>query len=109
MKIDTDDYLTCEQVAEILGGAPKRAVYRAIKRCKAEGTDPTETIWGLMLVKRSALELVKSHYYPYYSDAHQANVRRWGALGGLTKAANAASQAGGRRRADASDSDDARA
>lgn len=109
MKIDTKDYLTCEQVAEILGGVPKRAVYRAIRRCKAEGLDPTETIWGVMLVKKSALETVKSHYYPYYSDAHQRKVREWGAMGGSTKAANAASQAGGQKHAAESGNGDARA
>ena len=109
MKIDTDDYMTCEQVAEFLGGCPKRAVYRAIRRCKEEGNDPTETIFGLMLVRRAALEQIKRHYYPYYSDAHQARVREWGAMGGKTKAANAAAQADALQRDGESGSDGGRA
>ena len=40
------------------------------------------------IVIREAIPMIKAHYYPYYSDAHQARVREWGSAGGHARAKN---------------------
>jgi biotin operon repressor len=87
MKIDTDDYLTVEQVAERLG-TNRRGVYRAIKRAREAGHEVTVNILGRNLLTEKSAVVLKGFYFPYYSEAHQANVKKWGAKGGATKAAN---------------------
>jgi hypothetical protein len=88
MKIDTEQFLTIEQTAEELGAPNKRAVYRAIGRARAAGHETTASVFGKTLIPRAALAVLKDYYYPYYSEAHQANVKKWGAAGGTQKRIN---------------------
>ena len=87
MKIEVADYLTLAQVGEHLG-SNLRAATRAIARCEAEGLVVKEIILGRKVVHRSKLPIIKDHYFPYYSDAHQKMVEKWGAMGGAAKARN---------------------
>ena len=87
MQIDTENYLTAAQAAEELG-ACKRAVYRAMARATEDGKETFVKIFGRSLLPRNRLDVLKAYYYPPYSEAHQANVKKWGAAGGSTKAAN---------------------
>lgn len=87
MKINVEDYLTIDQVAEAIGGN-KRSAYRALNRAAEAGEDVIEVIFGKRLVRRSNIEVVKRFYFPYYSDAHQAMVKVWGAKGGKQKKIN---------------------
>jgi selenocysteine lyase/cysteine desulfurase len=87
MKIDTDKFMTVEQ-AGALFGANKRAAYRALKRARKAGKEITVVIFGRSLVPASAVETLKKFYYPYYSEAHQANVKKWGSQGGRQKKIN---------------------
>ncbi len=87
MKIDPNDYLTAAQAAEELG-ASKRAVYRAMARATEDGKETFVTIFGRSLLPRNRLDVLKAYYYPPYSEAHQANVKKWGASGGAAKRDN---------------------
>jgi hypothetical protein len=87
MKIDTENYLTAAQAAAELG-ASKRAIYRAMARAAEDGKETFQTIFGRSLIPRNKLDVLKSYYYPPYSEAHQAKVREWGASGGSTKRDN---------------------
>ena len=84
--MNVDDLMTPEQAAEAIGATNKRAVYRAMARAKAAGKDVTVAPFGRMLVRRDMLAILKSFYFPYYSEAHQANVKKWGAAGGAAAA-----------------------
>lgn len=106
MKIDTADYLTIQDVMRELD-CPRRAVYRALKRASESGHEcKAEVVFGKRLFRRSALQVIKDHYYPYYSDAHQKMVRSWGSMGGAAKAKNATARPSGRKRASASGKSD---
>jgi hypothetical protein len=76
------DLLTPVQAAEAIGATSKRAVYRAIARAKAAGEDVTVAPFGTMLVRKDKLAVLKDYYFPYYSEAHQAKLKKWGAAGG---------------------------
>lgn len=89
MNIDTENYLTISQVAEAMG-ANKRAVYRAMARATAEGKETFVLLFGRSLLPRENLAVLRSYYFPYYSEAHQSRVKKWGAAGGARKAANRA-------------------
>jgi hypothetical protein len=80
--MNVEDLMTPEQAAEAIGATSRRAVYRAIARAKAAGTDVTVAPFGKMLVRKDLLAVLKNYYFPYYSEAHQANVKKWGAAGG---------------------------
>lgn len=86
MRIDPKDYLTLGEAQAALG-CSRRGLYRAIERCGKESC--TVTILGKTVVPRAKLELIRQHYYPYYSEQHQAMVREWGRKGGTQKAINA--------------------
>lgn len=84
---DLGDYLTVEEAAEAIG-CNRRAVQRAMTRA---GIDDVSILFlGRRLVRSDKLDVIKAHYYPYYSEAHQAMVKQWGKMGGSTKAANRA-------------------
>jgi hypothetical protein len=89
VKIETNDYLTAHQVA-LMMNCNRRAVFRAAKRARQAGEETTVTILGRRLFTQGCVEILKKYYFPYYSDAHQDNVRKWGAMGGLKKAQNRA-------------------
>jgi len=99
-KIDLSKYLTIAELRDELG-CSQRAVWRVIDRVGREKC--CIRFLNATLVRKSMLEELRAHYYPYYSDAHQAMVKQWGAQGGATKAANAAARAKtsrGRKKAD---------
>ena len=98
MKIETNDYLTVEDAMVALG-CSKRGVYRSAARAAESGHDVFAELFGIRLIRRSAIAAMKQHYYPYYSEAHQAHVKEWGSKGGSAKAKNAAARQGGRKRA----------
>jgi hypothetical protein len=87
MKIDTDDYLTVEEVMEAIG-CSQRSVYRAIDAAAADGIQVTTTIFGKRLIVRKMLDAVRSRYFPFGSDRRHEMALECGRLGGLTKAAN---------------------
>jgi len=84
-KIDTTQFMTIDEAVEAVG-CNRRALYRAMNRA---GFDTVTTLlFGKRLVMRDKLDAIKANYFPYYSEAHQAMVKTWGASGGAAKAAN---------------------
>lgn len=81
MKLNPEDYLTVEQAGAAIGGN-RRAAYRAVARARQAGKDVTTVIFGRTLVHKSKLAVLKEFYFPYYSEAHQKMVKKWGAAGG---------------------------
>lgn len=92
--LDLSKLMTIAEAREALG-CGQRAIYRIIDRAGRENV--VVELLGRTLVRKDALETLKAHYYPYYSEAHQAMVKEWGRRGGTQKAVNA--RRGGRRRA----------
>lgn len=89
-KIDTTQFITVAELRETLGSSI-RAAWRAIDRV---GRDKCVIKFlGRTLVRKSMIKELREHYYPYYSDAHHAKVKEWGAAGGTAKARNAAKAA----------------
>ena len=89
MKIDTAKYLTVEQAMEELC-CSRRALYRAMDRVGRDNV--SEEFFSRRLILRSKLEVLREHYYPYYSTAHQSMVKKWGSKGGTQKKINRASK-----------------
>ena len=88
MKIDLDKLWTIAQVGAHMG-TNARAVYRALKRAKEDGQpELCVSVLGRVLIPVENIPTIQKYYYPYYSEAHQANVKKWGARGGSTKKAN---------------------
>lgn len=88
MKFDTDKLLTVEEAGEQIG-ANRRAVYRALKRAAAAGKQVTVEVFGRTLIPVANVAVLREFYFPYYSDAHQRMVKKWGASGGNTRWAKA--------------------
>lgn len=88
MKFDTDEYLTITEAAEAVGTL-RRSLYRVINRAREAGHETVVTVLGRRLIHRDSLPVLKQYFYPFYSEGHQANVRKWGAMGGAAKARNA--------------------
>ena len=84
--MNIEDILSIEDAGIAIGGANNRAVYRAIKRAKADGHECCVEILGRFGVPKDKVETLKRYYYPYYSDAHQAMVKKWGSRGGKAAA-----------------------
>jgi hypothetical protein len=82
MKIDTDEMLTIDEAAKAIGAANKRPVYRALNRAERDGKVLWVELFGKTLIPLANIKTLKQYYYPYYSEAHQKNVRKWGAAGG---------------------------
>jgi hypothetical protein len=82
MRIDTDKMLTVGEAAEAIGAPNKRPVYRALNRAAEDGKVLWVELFGKTLIPLANVKTLKQYYYPYYSEAHQKNVRRWGAAGG---------------------------
>ena len=82
MKIDTDEMLTIEEAAKAIGAPNKRPVYRALARAAKAGRILSVSVYNRTLLPRKCIEELKEYYYPYYSEAHQKNVKAWGAAGG---------------------------
>jgi hypothetical protein len=82
MKIDTDKMLTVGEAAEAIGAPNKRPVYRALNRAAEDGKVLWVELFGKTLIPVANIKTLKQYYYPYYSEAHQKNVRKWGAAGG---------------------------
>lgn len=80
--MNLDDYLTPDDAAPAIGAPNRRAVYRALRRAAEAGEDVVVMILGRRMIPKTAVETLKKYYYPYYSEAHQAKVRQWGAAGG---------------------------
>jgi hypothetical protein len=88
-KINLGDYMTVAEARDAIGASP-RGIWRAISRA---GRDKVcIRFLDRTLVRRSALEVLKQHFYPYGSDAHQGMVREWGRRGGTAKAKTAKKQ-----------------
>jgi len=85
-RVDLSKYLTIAEAREAIG-CGQRTLWRIIDRVGRQRC--CIRVLNATLVKKSMLEELRAHYYPYYSDAHQAMVREWGASGGEAKAANA--------------------
>jgi hypothetical protein len=88
-----NDYCTIDDLMTALG-APRRAVFRALARAEAAGHTVREKVLGRSAVIKAAIPVIRQHYFPYYSEAHQANVREWGRRGGAAKAKNLRQRAG---------------
>ena len=84
--IDLKQYMTVTEARDALG-AGQRAIWRVINRVGREKC--CITFLGRTLIRRASLDDLKAHFYPYYSEAHQAMVKTWGAEGGNAKARNA--------------------
>lgn len=83
-QIDLGDYMTVAEARDAIGASP-RGIWRAINRA---GRDKVcIRFLDRTLVRKSAIEVLKQHYYPYYSEAHQSMVQEWGRRGGEAKAA----------------------
>lgn len=93
--IDPSKYLTVEEAAEAIG-CNRRALYRAMDRV---GRDEVSLDFlGRRLIFADKLAVLKEHYYPYYSDAHQSMVKEWGRRGGTQKKLNSVKKARARKR-----------
>ena len=88
MKIDTDKLLTVEQAGKLIG-TNKRGAYRALKRATEAGKQIAVEVFGRRLIPVENVEALREFYFPYYSEAHQRMVKKWGSMGGSTKWANA--------------------
>lgn len=99
---DLGDYITMKEAALTIG-CNYRAIQRAINRAGID--EVTITFLGRRLVRIDKLDVIKAHYYPYYSDAHQAMVKEWGRRGGSTKAANRKKRQSKKKPARSSSSD----
>lgn len=85
-KINLGDYMTVAEARDAIG-ASQRGIWRAISRA---GRDKVcIRFLDRTLVRKSALEVLKQHYYPYGSEAHQGMVKEWGRRGGTAKAKTA--------------------
>jgi hypothetical protein len=104
--IRLEDYMTVQEARAAIGCSP-RAIWRAIARVGRERV--VVEILGRTMVRKANLDEIKAHYYPYYSEAHQAMVREWGRRGGTQKGVNAkkAARRAGRKRAGGSGTSDA--
>lgn len=81
--MNVEDFLTMSQASKALGATGRRAIYRAIERAEEAGEGKmTVEVLGKRVVPKAKIETLKRYYYPYYSDAHQAMVKVWGAKGG---------------------------
>jgi len=83
--IDLSQYMTVAEARDLIGAAP-RGIWRAIARAGRDKV--TVKFFGRTLVRKDAIEAIRAHYYPYYSEAHQAMVKKWGAKGGTQKVIN---------------------
>lgn len=83
-----DDYLTLMQAAAAIGTSNRRSIYRAIERAERAGHVVTAVVLGRRVVPKSAVPILKEHYFPYYSEQHQKMVKQWGSRGGTAKARN---------------------
>lgn len=83
--IDLSQYMTVAEARDAIG-ASQRGIWRAISRAGRDKV--TIRFLDRTLVRRSAIETLKAHFFPYYSDAHQAMVKKWGASGGKQKKIN---------------------
>lgn len=88
MKIDPAEFLTIAEAAEAIGAAGKRAVFRALKRAKDDGEEPTARIFGRTLVKRAAIPTLKAYYFPIGSEQRHEMAVFYGGIGGAKKQAN---------------------
>ena len=100
MKLDTQNYVTADEAAALLG-CGKRTLWRSIDR--AGRAEVTETVFGRLLIKRSKLPLIEKYYFRRGTDrAHQAAVD-FGRRGGTQKHLNALQRGGGSGKADTGD------
>jgi hypothetical protein len=86
--METSELLTVAEAMKALG-ASRRSIYRSIERAEEAGHTVSTVMFARRLVYRKALETLRQHYYPYYSEAHQAKVQEWGRKGGTQKSLNA--------------------
>lgn len=92
MKLDTQNYLTADEAAAILG-CGKRTLWRSIER--AGRSEVTETVFGRLLIRRAKLPLIENYYFRRGTDrAHRAAVES-GRRGGTQKRLNALRRGGG--------------
>lgn len=83
--IDLSKYMTIPEAREAIG-ASLRGIWRAISRAGRDKV--TIRFLGRTLVRKDAIEALKANFYPYYSEAHQEMVKKWGASGGKQKRIN---------------------
>jgi len=89
MKIDTNDYVTMAEAREILEASP-RGFYRAVRRAGVD--EVTREFFGVRVVIKAKLPLIKENYYPLGSERRSAAAAEWGHAGGTTKARNRAAK-----------------
>jgi len=89
MKIDTNDYITMAEAREILDASP-RGFYRAVRRAGLD--DVTREFFGVRVVLKSKLPLIKENYFPMGSPQRSVAAAEWGHVGGTTKARNRAAK-----------------
>lgn len=89
MKIETNDYITMAEAREILDASP-RGFYRAVRRAGLDAV--TREFFGIRVVVKSKLPLIKKNYFPMGSDRRSAAAVEWGAAGGAAKARNRAAK-----------------
>lgn len=85
MKIDTNDYITMAEARKTLNASP-RGFYRAVRRIGLEVV--TREFFGVRVVIKSKLPLIKENYFPMGSDRRSAAAKDWGHAGGTAKARN---------------------
>lgn len=83
--IDLSQYMTVAEARDAIGAA-QRGIWRAIARAGRDKV--TIKFLGRTLVRKDAINTLKKHFYPYYSEAHQEMVKKWGAKGGTQKGLN---------------------
>ena len=86
MKIDSDGDITMAEARDILEASP-RGFYRAVRRAGLE--ECSVELWGIRLIKKEKLNLIRQNFYPFGSEQREKAVKAWGCAGGTAKAANA--------------------
>jgi hypothetical protein len=87
MSDELTEYLTIDKAAKVVG-CTRRTLYRIIARVGPEAV--VTQAFGLRLVHKSKLPILKAAYIPLGSKKHSLHARVWGAAGGTQKAINAA-------------------
>lgn len=97
--MNISDYLTYPEAAAILG-TNVRGIYRIVDRADAAGYEGVRVkVLGKSVVPKDKIEILRSCYFPFGSDARHDLAVECGRVGGATKGENAAKKRAKRRKA----------
>lgn len=87
--MNISDYLTYDEAAAILG-TNRRGIYRIVDRAEAAGYEGVKVkVFGKSVIPKGKIEVLRSCYFPFGSDARHELAVECGRVGGTTKKENA--------------------